>query len=490
MTIRQAWTLVVLSIPAVLATTHAALAQGGAYAPVAQQEAYAVPAPLPPQTPAAGQLVPAPFAGGQFGAQPAYYEEPTGGPVGAVVPAGWNDHLRCGQCAGGCVSGPIGNCPACGGMCGGSCLTGGAPLYPAVEGGEMFPAAGCGAGAGCGTCGGDGYALGQFAGYAGQHLGGQHGPFGSGGCCAPRWFDVHAEWMYLQRDQISRRVDFTSDGILGPIVLSTDDLSFHEQSGFRATAAFLVGPSTALEATYFGTFNWASSQEVQDPDGNLYSVFSDFGSLPFDGFLETDASFFQQIEYSSDLDNGELNLRRRWVSANCVLHGSWLAGVRYLRLTEDFRYVTMAVRDDVEGDLDYLVSTTNNLIGFQLGTDLFVCLSPRLKVGVEVEAGVYGNRAKQETGAQFTTGPGTLQEEVTDSDAAFLGEAGFLVLFRVTPRMTLRAGYQLLYLNGVALAPENFNDQPPFLDGPRTPLLNHNGEAFYLGGTAGFEWTW
>ena len=38
---------------------------------------------------------------------------------------------------------------------------------------------------------------------------------GDGGCCLPRWFDVHAEWLFWKRDY-DDSLPFSSTGILGP----------------------------------------------------------------------------------------------------------------------------------------------------------------------------------------------------------------------------------------------------------------------------------
>jgi hypothetical protein len=189
-----------------------------------------------------------------------------------------------------------------------------------------------------------------------------------------------------------------SVGILGPEALSTGDLNLREESGFRVTGAYLVGPSTAVEATYFGALNWGSSATVEG-NGNLFSVFSDFGSNPLNGFPETDFADRQSVALSSELDNAELNLRHRSVSANCMWHSSMLVGVRYLRLREDLIYATEAAA----GEMSYQLKTDNDLVGAQLGGDLFLCLTPRLKVGGEIEAGVYGTYSKQRTNVLCTS---------------------------------------------------------------------------------------
>ena len=359
----------------------------------------------------------------------------------------------------------------------------------------------CGPG-GCGLLGGGlgmGLANSQYGGYGTMLAGQQNGPFGGGGCCTPIWHDFHVEALHLRRDDVGTNVNFTSDGAGGPIVLSTDDLDLEDSVGFRATYSYLIAPATNLEATYFGTHEWSDSASVTSA-GDLWSVFSDFGAFSpqqgQQGFQQTvDAAIFHSIDYSSEIHNIELNLRRRWVSANCLLHGSYLAGVRYVSLNEAFSHDTRVVDG---GFLNYDVETQNDMTGFQLGGDLFVCVSPRFKLGAEVEAGMFGNDADYQgvvntrevtNGVAVDANP--INESDDQTDVSILAEASAIALFRVTPRFTLRGGYTVMYMDGVALATENFNaNSSPFSATGRPVSINNNGEAFYHGANLGFTWMW
>ena len=83
-------------------------------------------------------------------------------------------------------------------------------------------------------------------------------------------------------------------------------------------------------------------------------------------------------------------------------------------------------------------------------------------------------------------------DEMDDqTDAAILAEAGLIALFRVTPRLTLRGGYTAMYMDGVALATENFNTtSSPFAQAGRNVTIDNQGEAFYHGANLGFTWMW
>jgi hypothetical protein len=140
--------------------------------------------------------------------------------------------------------------------------------------------------------------------------------------------------------------------------------------------------------------------------------------------------------------------------------------------------------------MDYRVSTENDLIGFQVGGDAWFCVLPGLSAGGELKAGLYNNSADQTTYVEADSLLEPLREAAGDYDAALVAEANLAVVYQITPYLTLRGGYMFLFLDGVALAPENFNSEPPFLGGPRDVFVNDNGNALYHGASAGVEWVW
>jgi hypothetical protein len=340
-------------------------------------------------------------------------------------------------------------------------------------------------GLGCRHCGGHGGLLGDVLGIT--------GPYDDGGCAAVRWYDFALDYMYLSRDTVDRGVDLASEGIGGPIVLSTDDLDFDEASGFRFSGMFQVSAGGSVEFTYFGTFHWHKTASVTSDTDNLFSVLSQFGQVPAGGFAETDNASLQRIDYSSTFDNFEINFRRRWVAPNHRYQGSWLIGVRYFKLDEDFQYITV---NTLSGFMDYDVNTNNSLTGFQGGGDLWLCVVPGLRLGGEFKAGVFGNHASQGTNIGTTTAASIFAEQVKVDDVAFVGNLDLMMLYRLNYNWTFKLGYQFLYVDGVALASENFNTTPPAIftgvpgDLIRDQTINDNGNVFYHGLMLGAEFLW
>jgi len=469
MKMRWAWTLPVLSILAWMAP-EATWAQGPMGYPGGM--------PMTPQV--QGYM---PVMGGGYPVMPTGYMGPGGQP--ALLPDAYGaygsapDGMPMGG-GGGKPMGPdliygngMGNCPYCGGM-------------------------GCDAcGGGMGGCGhGENGLLGDVFGLV--------CPYPDGGCAAVRWYDFAVDYMALRREDAGRRVDFASSGVGGPIVLDTTDLDFDNESSFRFSAMFQWGAGSDIEFTYFGLFFWDSSASVTDPGNLLFSPFSDFGNNPA-GFTETDFANFASIDYESSFDSFEVNFRQRWMAPNCRYQGSCLCGFRYFKLDEDFNYFVQAtVPGDPAADppipdtlaaLQNNINVHNNMVGAQIGGDIWMCIVPGLRIGAEGKAAVLGNHIAVEntitTNVPVDGGvPPPSVEDIVEDDVSFLGEANIIVTYRLNYNWTLRGGYTFLYVDGVALAPENFNSDPPFVNGPRQEFLNDNGAVFYHGWFGGAEYLW
>jgi hypothetical protein len=325
-------------------------------------------------------------------------------------------------------------------------------------------------------------------------------PYADGGCAAPRWYDFEVGVITLTRDNTGRTMNFASDGIGGPIVLSTDDLNFDESTSFKFSAMMQCGPGSNLEFTYYGLFGWKESAVVNSAGNNLFSPYSNFGLDPAGGFVETDEASLAAISYYSTFDNYEINFRQRWQSPNCRYQGSWLWGVRYFQLDEDFNYrietdtVAPVGVDTVVGTN---VNTNNAMTGLQIGGDTWICLIPGLRIGGEGKFAVLANHANIDSRIAVVDAGGTtrFEESLTVGDVAFLGDLAAYMTYRINYNWTFKAGYQVLYLDGASLASENFNPQPPafFSPGPvptRLATARENGDVLWHGFTLSAEYLW
>jgi hypothetical protein len=348
-----------------------------------------------------------------------------------------------------------------------------------------------------------GNSFGNFAGLGRSLL----TPYGEGGVASQRWFDLYGEATYLRREKGAGNFVFSTQGV-GPVsssnvALQSDDVDLNDyELGLSLLGNVQIGPGSNVEVGYFGLNEWDASATAVSATPTLYSFFSDFGLDPPGGFDDPDRSLFHRVNYSSRLNNGEVNLRRRWAEPSGFVQGSWLAGIRYFHLSEMISFQAAGANNnaiDQNGPrfFDYSTKTRNHLTGFQVGGDLWLNLIPGVKVGGELKGGIFGNQAIQETSITANSvgffGTSAINERASDGKTAYLVQASAQAVYRMTYSWALRGSYQVIYVDNVALAPENINRAPPGLFLPnsaRVVRVNNDSEVFYSGFTAGAEYTW
>ena len=320
--------------------------------------------------------------------------------------------------------------------------------------------------------------------------GGTQGYGGAAGFsqCGPHYFDVAADLMYMRRERTAEPLrDFTSLGIDGPRILSSNNTELDYEPGFRIVGRYDIGAVSLVEVAYFGTFDWSSSAQVESATGQLFSAFTAFGTDPFAGagFEETDNATLHRISISSQLDNAEINWRQYWVAPHPSLTGTILAGARWTRLEESFLWHT----ESALGEFDNNTSTLNNMVGFQVGADAMWCIFQGFRLTAEGKAGIFNNHAKQRTVITATTS-GPIVETAESDHVAFVGEGSIGFVADLLPSWSLRGGYQTLILTSVALSANNVNFDRSAGFAPTNVFLEDGGEAVYHGFYLGAEYVY
>ena len=423
---------------------------------------------------------------GMATAPPSRYFDANGNQM--VTPAGYYDESA--QCAGG-------------GGCNGSEYGGSGAYGPACQGGYPgFSPMGCG-----GTDPPIGYDLMEDVGIEGD-LVDQRGP---------HYFDIRIESVFLQRDKsFDTPIDFTALNVGNVVVLSSSQLDIEDpELGFRAMGRYDLCPLSVVEFGYMGIFDWEDSASVTDPTNNLFSLFSRpapstglFGVSPAGVNLPggpnpfTERATTQSIELSSDLQTAEISYRRYWLGYIPRVSGTLLAGVRYTRLNEEFVFASQGSEQYPQqinqgpelAALEYKVDAENNLAGFQTGGDIWIGLTQGLRLGSEGKVGIYDNHSRLANRISTTpqgVQPPTLFEEFKDDNVAFIGEASIDLVADIMPSLSVRLGYEMLFLNELVLAGDNFNQTSPYGNqGSRVPFVDNSGQLFYHGGHAGIEYCW
>ena len=353
---------------------------------------------------------------------------------------------------------------------------------------------------------------------------------GKGICCPPTWYTEQQIRVFTRTRSREKRLSSEylpeiSAEVGSPVSrerLNTSSVFFDGAEGYYTT----IGRHLARDSEnrdHFGEFTfWGfnSWEEWNMASGPTMSAFGfTFGSLvspfgPSFGIFDSPVGGFNRAEthlfrYQSNIDNWELNgrIRPRIRKDRLVLqpngrwrreeragaHYSFLYGLRVISLGERSLFQARGrITDGVDTFNtfgDYHVQTGNNLVGLQIGGDMIYRYN-KWSGGFRGKVGAFVNSAHHiSTIASGGTDPFAEEfpnHRLSDSGSTVAGviEFGATGKYMITPHFWLTASYDLMWLTGLALAPEQMEfDRVP------SGMLNAGGTLFYHGLTAGFEWT-
>jgi hypothetical protein len=286
-------------------------------------------------------------------------------------------------------------------------------------------------------------------------------------CCGPRW-TIRAGAVILKRERPDSYAIF-SDAGTGATVLDAGNYNFGFRGGLDISAIRHFGSCNALEVRYFGIDGWTANQAGAFPAAARLNTATPIFFNGFNNFVSS---------YGSELFSTEVNWRRQTFP-----NLAFLAGFRYLELNEDIRtQVTGA-----PGTALYNIDTDNRLFGFQIGADGRLWCRNRFSLDGLAKAGIYGNTARHRGIIEFPPGNpvfGPVNQRGTHT--AFVGEIGLTGVYQLTNHLAVRGGYQLLWVDGVALASE----QVAATNFTTNTGINTNGDAFYHGALVSLEASW
>ncbi len=232
-----------------------------------------------------------------------------------------------------------------------------------------------------------------------------------------------------------------------------------------------------LELSYFQINGWDDYRGV-GPAPDDWLVMRAPG-----GFLQTQDNKDRQMmvwDYASRLYNAELNVR--W---NPCARVTMLAGFRWVGLWEDLQGTLPPERAAPFWD----TNTRNNLYGFQIGADGKLLERGRFSIDGVAKAGVFDNVAEETTEVSIYRIP--CWESASNNRPAFLGEIDLQCKYQVTRRLSLKVGYEAMWLQGVALAPAQIQETQSNITLPVSVQalgVNSTSGVFYHGATAGLEY--
>jgi hypothetical protein len=289
------------------------------------------------------------------------------------------------------------------------------------------------------------------------------------GCgCGPTW-QLRANLIWLHRSKpndAQLATDFTPGGVL---LLDAAEFRFEYETGPEIAILHRVNDRWDIEGRFFRVDGWNARRNAVFALGSEVQYTPPFGDAFFPATIAG--------SYRAQLNNVEVNGRRK-------INDGWslLAGFRYLghdeelRIEQDFGPGFLAVAHDIRA--------ANGLYGFQLGVDTTLWSRGRLGLEGVCKAGVFANQASQRVHIGAATSPISYHSSAAKSAAAFAGEFGLTGVFRLTPRLAVRGGYQFLWIAGLVQASDQVAASNPIAG---TAAIAFTGNPTYDGAFVGLE---
>lgn len=249
-------------------------------------------------------------------------------------------------------------------------------------------------------------------------------------------------------------------------VSSGSDFSFGPMTGIDASATRRMNSGNSWQVRFLGGFDWNASKNYGAVGNVQIGTYSNFG-----------ATHLRALD-STRLNSTEVNWLRPLGERL-----TFLAGFRALSLRDQLGYNIAFPAFNA----NYSWVESNHLYGGQVGgiADLWRLDGP-LRVTATAKAGAFGNTAVNgfnllpSTGGAFTGG-------ATGTQSAFVGEITFGASYQITRHLAVRGGYELLWVDHVALAV----DQAAAATAHGTQsAISMTGNTFFNGITAGADVTW
>ena len=252
---------------------------------------------------------------------------------------------------------------------------------------------------------------------------------------------------------------------------------FDYESSNRLTLGYYDNDVTGVELVYMGELDWATSGTISSATEEFSDSFLMHGDIE-----ETDLNTFglsNEHHQRYDVSMHSVELMKVWRGWD-VMKTS--VGFRYVNVNENFLFRST----NSNGSGVFTSDLDNHIAGLQFGLEMRHTRGPRLSFGFKGKAGIYGNFNDSIT--RLTNG-GTLMFDNDDKElqVSFVGELGLDAQYRINDRITLRAGYELLYITGVATV----GGQPHLrLNSMTGSVIDDDTDILVHGGSVGLRFTW
>lgn len=344
----------------------------------------------------------------------------------------------------------------------------------------------------------------------------------NGLCCrACPCYYVNVEAVFLKEEPRFRNQPLLINDLNGNVLETASGLGYVEDPGIRATFGYRTCCGRAIEFTYFGLFRNGTTSVYQNPDPT--NIVLTFPTGPQGNvFLNMNRV---QTDYSTYLQSFELNFPcccgccctegcgtdcgsgcnngceascgeasceeascGKCARPACWCHSvEWYAGFRYIEVGNDMNIGVTSYPPPYTETGSYTVHAINRLFGGQIGGRLRGTYN---RFGLELSgaAGIYGDDASQsQTVIDYPNFP-IRATSAQQNFAAFEGEINLSGIYRLNNVWDVKAGYSVIWLEGIALAPDQLDFN--FATAGSGNQLSAAGGLFLQGVNVGLEARW
>jgi hypothetical protein len=302
-----------------------------------------------------------------------------------------------------------------------------------------------------------------------------NGDSGQGFDCDPTC-NCHADplWVFRGGAIILQRSTPTASTLAfvpgGPSLINANDFHFGFRTGFEVGAIRRLNDCWDIDMRYLQIDSLNASVGPVDTESSAV-VFQQRGSVVF-----SQPPHSVTADYGSILRSAEINVRRQtrdWLTL--------LGGFRYVHLKE-----SLALTQGLA--FHHQVDTRNDLYGGQVGIEASLVNRSRIRLDGWAKAGLYGNDSQSRYIFMVLEIPALNSDQSAErTPLAFVGDIGLNASLRLTEHILVRAGYQLLWVDGVALASDQFGVPRP---SETSIAIDSTGGVFFHGATLGVEVSW
>jgi hypothetical protein len=294
----------------------------------------------------------------------------------------------------------------------------------------------------------------------------------------------------------------------GPEAFNSNQFQQGYSAGPKIDLIYRGDSGYGVELSYFNMFN-QSATHATGPDTpadwlvmKAPGLFWQTQDFPYQGMVWSDTTNL----YSAEV-NGRLALSSRvtvlagfrWLQLNDTLQGTLSPADRTVPTWKNNCDINNCTLKDVAqaplGPLTnpyppfWTTNTANNLYGLQIGIDGKLLEFGRFSVDGQIKIGLFDNNAEQATAVSLKKV--VYPVSATANNAALAAEAALHLKYQLMDGLALKAGYEALWLNGVALAPGQI--QETLTTTSSVPVhalgINCGSSLLFQGFTAGLEYT-